>query len=819
MKHTYFLCLFPRRLLRPLTAVALIILQFAHASDDAKSQFKAGDALRKSGQLFAAYQALAAAVKSDPSNRKYAAKLQEVGKLASVQAVSLGQDSLRTNLKEAESWLQAALVYDPSNASAASALADLNARIVAAKQNAESLIEAIKHGQTDRAERTLSDISRFKDVVPELAVAERELAADRSAESAKVAWAQRDQTSALGDLTKANQLASSDNTYVYQTSRDVRSAIVDFILQDAPSATLSLKDTVRMLHLVDSALSVEPSNATALKLRNEQVSRLASIVFDSNPAERSATSQSNAARIRLESFRLYEKWIADDARFIPQAQSTRSAAYPAVRLRLIIDPAPNCDANNQTGKVNDALRHSLGSVIAFIDGKSDLTIRLKQISCSSVDQPMTNMQQTNSTYVAGHTQIANSVYAQLQDQMAAAQQDLSRAEYNYNANVNFGTGFALGMARGRVNKLRQALASTPPYTSQEIIQQYQYQRFEAYRAYQVRSVVDTYDANGKNVLAEERIISIKEDRGSGVTGVLPQDKNGAQNVQSNVLSMDGCATQAWEQFTRKAASAIKESVATFLAKRAMDAKADMGDRLASMMYLSELTEGTPYALKASDIESYIRTAVESGEHEWALIQAPALPIPEESSTTENGADDASSVIEKTIEAVVSIETDTGRAGSGFFVSSGCLVVTNEHVIAGAETIIIRTSGKKLLSAEVVSKDPDRDLALLRTNGRSCSSLVLEMSPKVGEEVFAIGSPLGLSNTVTRGIISAFREGDSAVHYIQIDAALNPGNSGGPLITRKGTVAGVNTWQFKGMQGLNFAVASSEVRLAFSSFLR
>ncbi len=176
-------------------------------------------------------------------------------------------------------------------------------------------------------------------------------------------------------------------------------------------------------------------------------------------------------------------------------------------------------------------------------------------------------------------------------------------------------------------------------------------------------------------------------------------------------------------------------------------------------------------------------------------------------------------MEAALDAVVSIETDTGRGGSGFFVSPSCLLVTNEHVVEGAETIIARTANKKLLSAELVSKDTDRDLALLRTNARSCLGLSFENNVRVGQEVFAIGSPLGLANTITRGIVSAFRETSSGVHYVQIDAALNPGNSGGPLITNAGSVVGVNTWQFKGAQGLNFAVAASEVKLAFRSFLR
>jgi serine protease Do len=150
-----------------------------------------------------------------------------------------------------------------------------------------------------------------------------------------------------------------------------------------------------------------------------------------------------------------------------------------------------------------------------------------------------------------------------------------------------------------------------------------------------------------------------------------------------------------------------------------------------------------------------------------------------------------------------------------------MVLTNQHVIEGSETIILRTSLKKLYTAQVLAKDDQRDLALLSTNARSCNFLELEEAenPHVGQEVFAIGSPLGLSGTVTRGIVSAMRTTGSGIHYIQLDATINPGNSGGPLRSRSGKVLGINTFKLKGYEGLNFAILSSEVRISFSGFLK
>ena len=113
----------------------------------------------------------------------------------------------------------------------------------------------------------------------------------------------------------------------------------------------------------------------------------------------------------------------------------------------------------------------------------------------------------------------------------------------------------------------------------------------------------------------------------------------------------------------------------------------------------------------------------------------------------------------------------------------------------------------------------RDLAILTTNAPECFALELEnTNAGIGTEVFAIGNPLGLEGTVTKGIVSATRTISSGIKYIQIDAGLNPGNSGGPLVNQRGRVLGVNTFKLKGYEGLNFAVASDEVRAAFGRFL-
>jgi S1-C subfamily serine protease len=164
-------------------------------------------------------------------------------------------------------------------------------------------------------------------------------------------------------------------------------------------------------------------------------------------------------------------------------------------------------------------------------------------------------------------------------------------------------------------------------------------------------------------------------------------------------------------------------------------------------------------------------------------------------------------------AVVIIETDTTR-GSGFYVRANT-IVTNAHVVHGATTVKVRLANGRVGSANVTNVGDGVDLALLKPNAGFEGSTVLDLSSvghvRPGQEVVAIGSPLGVfQNTVTRGIVSAMRQ-DGRVMFIQTDAAINPGNSGGPLLDRNGRVVGVNTMKVGSATSINFAIAADHVR--------
>ena len=185
------------------------------------------------------------------------------------------------------------------------------------------------------------------------------------------------------------------------------------------------------------------------------------------------------------------------------------------------------------------------------------------------------------------------------------------------------------------------------------------------------------------------------------------------------------------------------------------------------------------------------------------------PVDLPSSTAATTSSPLEDVVARTLPAVASIQAGRGR-GTGFFVQRD-IVLTNHHVV-GNETSVQLTAAGKRYAARVTSVSPATDLAVLQVYGADPTQPTLRLGTakgiRPGQEVVAIGSALGvLSNTVTRGIVSAVRE-TGAVTLVQTDAAINPGNSGGPLVDRNGIVIGVNSMKIGGAtgEGLAFAVA-------------
>jgi serine protease Do len=160
------------------------------------------------------------------------------------------------------------------------------------------------------------------------------------------------------------------------------------------------------------------------------------------------------------------------------------------------------------------------------------------------------------------------------------------------------------------------------------------------------------------------------------------------------------------------------------------------------------------------------------------------------------------------------EADKG-VGSGFIIESNGLILTNAHVVEGATTIYVTLTDKREFKAKLLGMDKRTDVAVVKIDARDLPRLPLGDSSKVrvGEWVLAIGSPFGLENTVTAGIVSAkSRDTGDYLPFIQTDVAVNPGNSGGPLLNTAGQVIGINSQIFSrsgGYMGISFAIPIDE----------
>lgn len=187
---------------------------------------------------------------------------------------------------------------------------------------------------------------------------------------------------------------------------------------------------------------------------------------------------------------------------------------------------------------------------------------------------------------------------------------------------------------------------------------------------------------------------------------------------------------------------------------------------------------------------------------------------EEISTLKSAQEDFSGVVEDVVRGVVTIRTEDS-IGTGFFVNSRGFIVTNYHVIREHEDFIeVVTYDKEVFQATFLGKDESRDLAVLLVPGSFDSIELAEKEDiQVGKKVIAIGNPLGLSFTVTEGIISGIdRVGPSGLaEYVQTDVSLNPGNSGGPLIDTQGRVVGINNFKIGGAEALGFSLASPVIK--------
>lgn len=805
--------------------MAVLLLSFALRGQSgdldknlAKSHYLAAEAYMRDNEVLKARPYYCDASKEDPTNSKYQKKCVETSKSASRIMLDSGRHEESRDPAKAMSFLEEALKYDKSNTDASQAVTDLTKQIDAAKAELEKARVLLDRGELSAAEASLKSLDLYRNALGSYHSVQDYLTTCRAAVEAEHIWSRGDWATAIQTIVSVEHSPYRSSPFIAGACSRLRHEISEDRLRAALALPVtSPLERMNRMKAVDEAARIDQSNAHAGGVRDTERAELVRVISSiPNPA---GHLPSSAARVLLERLIGIEGLMGSDPAFVQQRDETRGRAYPFLKVRIAVDDPQGCLPSISATGLKSAIQKALTPYVATVERSFDLEIRLAMPSCNGVDMPRDSVQKANSTYTAATNQMANPAYTTLQNSLAAAEADLNRAAAAYSQNPSVVNAYVLGRARRQVNDLQAALYTTPPYASQDVMQQYQYDKFEAYREYGIAANLQ-FEAPAVGFVGERKVSALDEGRAPGISGVLAQDHSGVKNIEPALPKVADLAGRALSDFSDKIDIASRELLAEYLGPTILDHDQSPTDRLAFLLDFCAIAKGTKYEYRPDRLA--LENALIGGSDQLPdFLDSVSLPTPRRDvAGTHRPAPSKKLDLQAAIAGVVGLETDARKSGTGFFATPNCLVVTNAHVVEGAETIVLRDSSNKIYVAQIAERDENRDLALLTSNAKSCTPLTLGNSDDatVGQDVYAIGNPLGLAGTVTRGIVSAVRSTPDT-SYIQIDATINPGNSGGPLLNTEGAVIGITTFKVRGFEGLNFAIAVNEIKRAFRRALQ
>lgn len=461
---------------------------------------------------------------------------------------------------------------------------------------------------------------------------------------------------------------------------------------------------------------------------------------------------------------------------------------------------------------------------------SDARFVIQSVTCS-VDSKSGPREPVGSQYIATYQQDTNPDYLTLQADFQVAQNNLAQLKVQHalnppaNAWVGVGNALAETAAQLTVGNIRNKLANTPPFLQRPVELPYTAYRATASRIVTV-SILLTVEDHQTGFGDSVEISGSAESHGDGLEGVHDRDTQRLQNHEPSLENRQQLMPKAFAAAVPTLTIRVQElgqrmflarAVSAFNQKRTMQT-------LGHLLYARDLIKEAP-ALESYTTAYQMLDTVTLENIERLKMDAAWFPKSTAKLTTAKAgpgsvtATSRPAMLQEALAAVVLVKSGD-HYGSGFFVGSEGLVLTNAHVVQGQARVSIHTTKGESFLATPVSVSNDHDLALLRINSKPAASLRLGVSAdvSVGADIFAIGNPEGLQGTVTKGIVSAVRKMDGST-FLQIDAAINPGNSGGPLLNDSGEVIGINTSKLGDAEQLGFAIAIDDAKRIFKDYIR
>lgn len=497
------------------------------------------------------------------------------------------------------------------------------------------------------------------------------------------------------------------------------------------------------------------------------------------------------------------------ARMVESNSSTRP------HLRIVPTTASGCPGIEKvlSPLLHDAVRPYTPSGNPNGD---TFNLTLRELRCAMRDYERDH-QTTNSLYVSSYQQILNPEYVKVQRQIQEAAKDLLEIEIeNDQSNVDnvwiaLAQGLVQGAAANRLERLKEQLDATPPFLSEPVKSTYTFERYTGVR----QLVMSTILSISHPALDAPKAVSIEvavEHTDSGTRGVVSADSEGNAERQPKLMS----ETKLFMDIQEKLQEGVRREVPPLLSQAALHLSSE-NKGLEAAGYLLWAADLDQQLSREPVVANFIAALHKSGPE---LDNIPAITKADlgrllrseqasGSSSTALPATASNDLIAHALQATVKIITDSGT-GSGFFVDDTGYIITNAHVVDGEFAITVQTHEGTTVPAVTIRVLRERDLALLKTNIASRSYLRLSPADaKIGDDIVAVGSPAGYENTVSRGIVSAYRNLEG-LRYLQTDAALNKGNSGGPLVGTDGSVVGVVVAERVDLEGIKWAIPSADV---------